>query len=83
MSAPATEQRCEITELLTDQCACRRCRNIPDPSPRLLGHPLAKPFAAVYPGECSDCGDRFEVGDRIRRDGSGGYVAQCCAGEQP
>lgn len=34
-------------------------------------------FFANYPGRCSECGERYEEGDRIRADGEGGYECDC------
>lgn len=68
-----TIERCPVTELLRDQCACRLCRNIPDPPKRRLG----RPFTAEFAGRCSDCDEPFAAGDRIARDGDS-YVGPCC-----
>ncbi|MEU4576630.1 hypothetical protein [Nonomuraea sp. NPDC023979] len=68
-------QRCEITELFTDQCA--HCRRIPDePAPE---RPRRRPwFPAAFPGCCAECLDTFDEGDLIRSDGAGGWIAECC-----
>lgn len=72
-------ERCPITELFVEQCACHRCRPAPaadpftDPAPN-----LGAPFEAMYAGVCSDCGGRFDEGDEIRSDYEGGYVGPCC-----
>jgi hypothetical protein len=70
------DQRCEITELLADQCA--HCRRIPDPPPRTLG----RPFRAVYAGRCCDCDTPFDISDRIRAAGDDGYTGPCCQGQE-
>ncbi|WP_214103200.1 hypothetical protein [Acrocarpospora catenulata] len=67
--------RCELTELIREQCA--HCRPAPPPEPRLYG----RWFAAQFPGDCAGCGERFEEGDEIRWDGEGGYLAECCGGD--
>ena len=36
-------------------------------------------FEASYPGECAECYDPIDEGDRIQADGSGGYVHEECA----
>lgn len=36
---------------------------------------------AHWPGECSSCGSPFQDGDEIYRDGSGGWAAVACCGE--
>lgn len=38
-------------------------------------------FMAMYPGFCSACGDEFASGEQIRADGCGGYLAECCGGD--
>lgn len=70
-------ERCELTELLTDQCA--HCRGIPgEPAPNPYGK--RPQVAARYPGWCSGCGEPFGQGDQIRADGIGGWLAECCGG---
>ena len=67
--------RCELTELLTDQCA--HCRHIPDPPARRIG----RPFRAAYTGHCRDCDQPYDVDDLIRRvadDDGTGYLGPCC-----
>ena len=74
----AAEERCELTELLPDQCGCRVHRGgstlqeevdqeTRQLRARLLGR-LGVPgwFAAQYNGTCSTCDERFEVGAAIR-----------------
>ncbi len=74
VSAPTTA-RCELTELLVDQCA--HCRGIPDPQPLRL----RPAFVALYAGGCYSCGLPYPAGERIRSaivDGETVYVAECC-----
>jgi len=74
-----SQQRCSITELLTDQCA--HCRPAPatDPVELLLAPKLGPWFEARYDGgECANCGWRFSVGDQIRADGDGGWFCVDC-----
>lgn len=71
--------RCDLTELLTTDCA--HCRNSPDPfakpaAPRGNGTP-GPVIAARYAGKCA-CGERFDEGDPIRADGDGDWLAACC-----
>lgn len=81
--------RCEITELLVAQCAHCVAPNVPTP-PDPFDEP-AEParsddwfpwFWARFPGGCAGCGLHFEAGDRIRANGDGGYLAECCGGEE-
>jgi len=71
----ATTTRCQITELLTTECA--HCRRIPDPEPLRL----RPAFTAAYAGECYVCAMPYPAGERIRAttvDGETVYVAECC-----
>lgn len=80
------EERCELTDLLIDQCACPEHRggSAPDEQQlQLRARLLAKPgwFAARYAGSCDCCGERFLVGTAIRMDLHRGWRAECCAQE--
>jgi hypothetical protein len=39
-------------------------------------------FNASYPGECSECGEEFEVGDLIRYSDDEEIIGQDCCGEE-
>lgn len=65
--------RCDLTDLPRDMCA--HCLGHTEPPTQ----PDARPwFDARYGGRCSNCDDYIEPGDRIRADGYGGYLGQCC-----
>lgn len=66
--------RCDVTELFVEQCA--HCRKIPaaERTTAMYG-PW---FYAQWSGFCSCCGDGFASGERIRADGNGEYLAECC-----
>ncbi|WP_433368409.1 hypothetical protein ACQPZX_41505 [Actinoplanes sp. CA-142083] len=68
--------RCELTDLLTDQCA--HCQGVPDAEP-VAESQLGPWFACQQPGRCSGCSSRFAEFDFIRADGEGGWLAQCCS----
>ena len=76
--------RCDLTELLVEQCAhCRlpHAPILPEPSDDQFDEPAEKVgpwFPARWWGECSGCGERFEKYALIRGDGMGGWLAQCC-----
>lgn len=75
--------RCDVTELPVDGCA--HCRRILDPDVverREHARLLARPgwLAAVYPGTCERCGERFTPGTPIHMDVRAGWTAACCAG---
>jgi hypothetical protein len=36
---------------------------------------------ARFEGECTECGAFIFEGDRIRPDGEGGYLGECCGEE--
>ncbi len=70
------ESRCDITELLVDQCA--HCRPAPpaDPDERSSSPgDYGQAFTARYPGVCSEGGDRIHEGDLIRYCGYEGTYA--------
>lgn len=84
--ADQPEARCELTELLVDQCGCREHRGGADPDEetrRLRARLLALPgwLAARWGGTCSCCGDAFAAGTAIRAGSQGGWRAECCAEE--
>lgn len=71
------DTRCEVTELLADQCA--HCRRIPDPGTEPEPRRDAVTITAGYPGKCAVCGDAFPPGTTITADPDGrGWVADCC-----
>lgn len=70
-----TIQRCELTEI--EVLSCAHCKGLGH-EPIIPGRTLGPPFTAAYAGRCSECDERFAVGDRIRADGEGGYVGPCC-----
>lgn len=76
--------RCQVTELLVGQCA--HCVAPSKPTPRdPFSAPARKPsrwFRSMYAGRCSVCEDPFGVGDRIRSDDEGGYLAEQCCGDE-
>lgn len=87
-------ERCELTELLPDQCGCPKHRGgktIAEEADadrlalrdRLLG--TTNPwFAASWAGTCAKCREHYPAGAAIRRQGfDDGYLAECCADETP
>lgn len=89
MSAdPTATARCDLTDLLVDQCAhCRKHDLDFDPAALDEGIELVDrdqseygpPFPAQYPGRCTDCGQRIHEGDTIRSCVlAGGYVHDGC-----
>lgn len=71
--------RCELTELLVDQCAHCRPAPVPEPSEATSYGPW---ILAVYGGECADCDDQIWPGDAIRSDGEGGWLCETCGDER-
>ena len=72
-------ERCELTDMLTDQCA--HCRKLPELDPPAFSHA----FVAAYAGYCHYCGRDFAAGERIRRvhdDDGPGYLGPCHADDQ-
>lgn len=56
--------RCDVTELPTDQCSHCLGQDEPEPFPIRWERSLTE---ARWPGSCAHCGDRFSVGDLIAR----------------
>jgi hypothetical protein len=73
-AAATPEPRCDVTDLLVSACA--HCR--PAPPAEASSTRLGPWFAATYAGTCAGCGGQLERGDRIRADGDGGYLGDCC-----
>lgn len=72
-------ERCDITELLVDECA--HCRKLPDLDvEETVASRRGTWFTALYAGRCSNCKTASEPGDPIRADGygNGGWLAECC-----
>jgi len=66
--------RCELSDLPEDQCACR-IHAKPDP-PHTFG--IAARFAARFDSQCENCGNRIHEGDPIARTQDGDYVCSEC-----
>jgi hypothetical protein len=74
-----TAARCELTDLLVDQCGCpehRDGRTVEEEA--TADRTLGPRFTAQYDGRCSRCGTDFWPGESIRGDGDGGWIAGCC-----
>lgn len=57
-------------------------------TPRLIEPPGDEPryspvWPARYPGTCGNCGQSFDVGDEIRRDGGTIVGTMCCTIDGP
>ncbi len=68
--------RCDVTELLADQCA--HCRPKPAADPFEAPSTLGPWFTASYASECAGCFGGIEPGDRARADGHGEYLCLDC-----
>lgn len=69
--------RCDFSDLPTDQCA--HCKGIPTPrtTTRELPSWLRE---ARFRGQCAGCGEPYTVGALIEFDPqTGGWLAECCA----
>ena len=78
-------ERCEITELLADQCGhCNGAEKRAAEAERETFRSAAEPgvygpwFTAQYIGECAGCSEKIERGDTIRADGDGAYLCEDC-----
>ena len=65
--------RCDLTDLIVDQCACPTHRGDPDPAPEEI-ETVGQSFDARFPGFCLRCERHVPEGDRIIRAAEGGYV---------
>jgi hypothetical protein len=73
----ATDERCDLTDLLPSDCGCRLHRGGQTPEEEAERNRQPGPwFPARYPGTCTRCGVGFEDNQDIRADGSGGW--ECC-----
>lgn len=84
-----TAERCDLTELLVDQCA--HCLGHTNPiveaaQPRHYAVDVENPptTTAVFPSRCPDCNEPIRVGDQITLTGgtggsSGSWVCEGCA----
>lgn len=71
-------ERCDVTELLADQCAHCKGVSLPelDPQRRDMARPPVV-ITAGYPGRCAACGELFPPGVTIAGTPDG-WVANCC-----
>lgn len=70
--------RCELSDLPTDQCACR----IHGPQEEIPpGNPVGHAFSARFPGQCLECREDITIGDCIVASPlvAGGYVHEECS----
>lgn len=83
-----SDERCDLTDLLVDQCACHKHRGgdiieLDDTTGNrvLSGERRSRPFIAAYPGRCV-CGAHWRTGDQIMYNGDDELVGtQCCTGD--
>jgi len=90
----STEERCEFSDLLKDQCGCAHCKPelLPQPYvPKVVRGRMAAPprpsvrygpwITARFDSECDGtCGGEIEEGDQCRSDGEGGWLCEGCGG---
>lgn len=71
---------CDFSGL--ESTACDHCRRGGRP-PRLTPPPLTgRWLEARYPGQCRSCGEPYRPGTQITASETGGWIAECCAGEE-
>lgn len=80
-----SDERCDLTELITTQCAhCRAPVRHPRFIEALFDTPgddddtIVATFPAQYSGRCADCDSRFSGGDWISRTAGGDYLCSGC-----
>jgi len=78
-----TTERCELTELLPAECACRKHRGGQTVDEQARDQRTDRGwFEAQYVGKCVGCDEPFPPGTRIRySERHQGYLAECCAEE--
>jgi hypothetical protein len=59
------EQRCDLTDLLVDQCGCPQHRGDAEVTDELKT--VGQPFEAMYSGFCSACERSIHEGQMIAR----------------
>lgn len=71
-------ERCELSDLPVDQCACRI--HTPQPAPRVVrDYVITARFPARFDSECDGCGDAMVEGELICRTTDGDYICSGCA----
>ena len=70
-------ERCELSDLPVDQCACR-VHAAPEPG-RLQPIVIQARFFAHFDSDCDECGNRMMEGEPIARTEDGEYVCLGCA----
>jgi hypothetical protein len=68
-------ERCELSDLLVDQCACR----IHNPPAWQQPVTIVARFDARFDSECDNCGNWMSEGDPIARTQDGDYICSGCA----
>ncbi len=88
----STEERCDFSDLLKDQCG--HCKPVPLPQthvPRVVRGRMDLPprpsarfgpwFTAQFDSECDGpCGGQIDEGEHSRSDGEGGWLCELCGG---
>lgn len=75
-----TEERCELSDLPSSQCACRKHAPIPASARLTTDGPT---IWAQYEGACVACDEQIEVGDPICPVTSGGWAHEICVDKVP
>ena len=74
-------ERCELSDLFVDQCACR----IHAPLPRARDswrtgiYSITARFPARFDSECDACGEAMSEGDPIARTDNNEYICKECS----
>jgi len=69
--------RCELSDLPVDQCACRV--HAPEPARVVRDYVITARFPARFDSECDACGNAMDEGDPIARTDAGDYICAACA----
>lgn len=71
-------ERCELSDLPVDQCACR-IHTPPEPERSQRDYVITARFPARFDSECDACGNAMDQGDPIARTDDGDYICSACA----
>ncbi len=70
-------ERCELSDLPVEQCACRI--HLPEPDPgESRNHMIQARFPAHFDSYCDGCGAVMSQGDPIARTVDGDYICESC-----
>jgi hypothetical protein len=67
--------RCELSDLLIEECACR----IHTPARPPSDYVITARFLARFDSKCDGCGNAMDEGDPIARTEDSDYICEACS----